>query len=984
MENIDENEGVIGDPIFDYLLNQKKESVFLDFKRTIDIQDKSHYLKIIKDVLAFANSGGGYLLIGVDENKSSKVPGRFTKIGVTNEFQFDDASFQEKINSYIDDPITIHYAFFKRDLNNLEKQFALIYIPPSHKILKPLKDGKYSINDKEKFAFRKNIVYVRRGTQSIIASSYEIKDMETRINDSNYRLSILNGVADKITETLYSNLLKIKKTPNAVYIGKIKYNTKSKLDNILQKRNINLDLKCILQDKKIITFENLNNLDSTLSEIVCEDEIEMELTRDWLKDNDKSKIIQSLLNKKIIDIAHDRKINYDKQTKKIFYGILDDKDNRDETWSTRHGSSSKKIVAHKIDDGNLPIHYIHDALSARIIKINDVLYLKLNPTKLVTSDKKNPIHDMKYGPTITKETYRIYNQQYLNNLLFWIYKLGNGGEIKIDDLVISNIPVKTKINRGIKYDTPVSDFKKNIEEFDLNNGDDTMAEDFIATYIEEPDLIFGNQGKDKDPRTGLSQHGPFLYDSETAPLASIRLGIIGDKSTTALTEKFIQLLKNNVKSKKPNKWLYADYPGVKKDSNFKCTLEIAPNWNASLYGDTELKKIKNIVNVNKRIAYAVDLYEKKLEKIASNDDKPDVIICTLPKLVEEYCGIGKNTYGAKNVKFTVLEQKVIKNKKNNQSLLAPLDETIISDPEKIMYDFRRSLKGKAMKIEIPIQIIKESTLNEIVDYENILHHTKEDPSTLCWNFSTALYYKANGKPWRLAKLKQNTCYVGISFFVNKKILNREIHSSMAQIFTHDGSGLILRGTEVDNHYRTKQPYLKKEQAEELIKKILEKYKTASGRMPTRVVIHKSSYFTKEEREGFNTIYDLGITEKDFVTIQSNTSWINFIRTGQYPVLRGTMIQLNTNQFLLYATGYTPRIRTYAGHRIPNALSITHIGDSSNEIVSKEILELTKLDWNTTSFAISTPITITFAKKVGDILSELYDDSNIKEHYKYFM
>ena len=511
-----------------------------------------------------------------------------------------------------------------------------------------------------------------------------------------------------------------------------------------------------------------------------------------------------------------------------------------------------------------------------------------------------------------------------------------------------------------------------------------MVEDFIATYIEEPDLIFGNQGKDQDPRTGLSQHGPFLYDTETAPLASIRLGIIGNKLTNELTEKFIQLLKNELKSKKPNRWLYADYPGVKKDSNFKCTLEIASNWNASLYDDDELQKIKNIVNVNQRIAYAVNLYGKKLEKIASNDDKPNVIICTLPKLVEEYCGIGKNTYGAKKVTFTDLEKKVIKNKKNNQNLLFPLDETIISDPEKIMYDFRRSLKGKAMKAEIPIQIVKETTLNEIVNYENISRHTKEDPSTLCWNFSTALYYKANGKPWRLAKLKQDTCYVGISFFVNKKKLDREIHSSMAQIFTHDGSGLILRGTEVDTDNKTKQPYLKKKQAEELIKKILEKYKNASGRMPTRVVIHKSSYFTKEERDGFNTIYDLGITEKDFVTIKPSTSWINFIRVGQYPVLRGTMIQINSNQFLLYATGYTPRIRTYAGHKIPNALSITHTGDSSNEVISREILELTKLDWNTTSFAVSSPITITFAKKVGDILSELYDDSNIKEHYKYFM
>ena len=125
MENIDENEEIIGDKIFDYLLDETNESIYLDFKETIDIRDKSHYLKIIKDVLAFANSGGGYLLIGVKENKTSGVRGRFIKIGVPNEFQFDDASFQEKINSYLDDPITINHAFFKRNFDDSEKTICI-------------------------------------------------------------------------------------------------------------------------------------------------------------------------------------------------------------------------------------------------------------------------------------------------------------------------------------------------------------------------------------------------------------------------------------------------------------------------------------------------------------------------------------------------------------------------------------------------------------------------------------------------------------------------------------------------------------------------------------------------------------------------------------------------------------------------------------------------------------------------------------------
>lgn len=77
-----------------------------------------------------------------------------------------------------------------------------------------------------------------------------------------------------------------------------------------------------------------------------------------------------------------------------------------------------------------------------------------------------------------------------------------------------------------------------------------------------------------------------------------------------------------------------------------------------------------------------------------------------------------------------------------------------------------------------------------------------------------------------------------------------------------------------------------------------------------------------------------------------------------------------------------RIRSYAGHRIPNALRIEHIGDSQNE-VAKEILGLTKLNWNT-AFSTSLPITIRFADEVGKVLSELAEDKVLQDHYRFFM
>ncbi len=513
-----------------------------------------------------------------------------------------------------------------------------------------------------------------------------------------------------------------------------------------------------------------------------------------------------------------------------------------------------------------------------------------------------------------------------------------------------------------------------------------MTSKFLAKYIPEPDLIFGNKKEDKDPRIGLRYHGPYFHQGEDTPLESVRVGIIGNKECTRLVKQIIELIRKPKPSPKSNKWLFADYPGMNNESKFKCILKTSENWNASISDDLELSKIEKMENANDRIGYAVKLYLEKIKSIAQQDDLPNVIVCALPKPVELYCGIGEHTYGAKTARPTQAEKRIADLKSKNQSFLTPWifgPSNNVEIKEK-GFDFRNSLKGKIMRYGIPIQIIRESTLNHILNYSDHNEGT-EDPATFSWNFSTALYYKANGKPWRLAKLRQDTCYVGISFFVDKLSTNRDIQISLAQVFTHNGEGLVLRGTEVEIDERTKRPYLKENQARTLMERALKKYRDSSGRNPTRVVVHKSSTFSEDEQAGFNkAIYGQEIPQKDYVAITPSHGWINFIRLGNYPVLRGTLIEIIGNEFLLYSSGFSPRIRSYAGHRIPNALHIIHIGDSQNDEVAKEILGLTKLNWNTTAFSTSFPITITFAKKVGEILSELEEDNVVQDHYRFFM
>ncbi len=404
-------------------------------------------------------------------------------------------------------------------------------------------------------------------------------------------------------------------------------------------------------------------------------------------------------------------------------------------------------------------------------------------------------------------------------------------------------------------------------------------------------------------------------------------------------------------------------------------------WNETIT-ISEIKKILKIVDSNKRIAAGSDLFVEKIEKISLEDSWPQVIICAIPLEIEEYCGISEKTRGAKRPKPTALEKEIADLQKRGQTFLKDWIVDVETEKPAKSFDFRNALKGKAMRYNIPTQILRESTCRSILEYPTSKYKARQGPAAFAWNFSTGLYYKAHGRPWRLAKLIIGTCYVGVSFYQNLRNPDLNLETSMAQIFTHSGEGFVLRGSDVTVDEKTRQPRLTKTQAYGLMADSIEKYSKKVGNPPNRVVVHKTSLFSKEEKEGFDKA--IGDLRKDYVAISRDTD-LRFLRTGKYPVLRGTIISLTQHQYLLYTSGYIPRIRTYPGFRVPRPLLITHYGDSEIKVICSEILGLTKLDWNTTVFSKQLPITLGFAQSVGKVLSEIPPDiKELKDHYRFYM
>ena len=503
-----------------------------------------------------------------------------------------------------------------------------------------------------------------------------------------------------------------------------------------------------------------------------------------------------------------------------------------------------------------------------------------------------------------------------------------------------------------------------------------------AIYIEEPDLIFGHKQEEKDPKLGLIHFGPYLpSDVEKNYPTHIRVGIVGNSNSITLTKKILELLGEPIKSGEWNRWLYPDYPGFRLDNKIQCGFISSDIWNETIT-DYETRNVLEIIDVNERIAAASNLFVNKIEKITLEDSPPHVIICAIPKEIEDYCGISEKTRGAKRPKFTRLEKNVERMKKQGQTFLSQWVFKIQEEPIPAKsFDLRNALKGKAMMFNIPTQLLRETTAISILDYSQSKGKIKQGPATFAWNLSTGLYYKALGRPWRLAKLTFGTCYIGISFYRNLLTPTSNLETAMAQVFTHTGEGFVLRGSDVIIDRQTRQPNLSHNQAKELLTDSIEKYTNKVNTKPNRVVVHKSSYFSDEEIKGFNDA--IGQIPRDYVAISKNTDF-RFLRTGKYPVLRGTLITLSSTEHLLYTTGYTPRVRTYPCHRIPRPLIIRHSGDSEIKLICSEILGLTKLNWNTTAFSTQLPITLEFARRVGKVLSEIPPEIKLKDHYRFYM
>ncbi|MBC24702.1 MAG: hypothetical protein CMJ32_12415 [Phycisphaerae bacterium] len=490
------------------------------------------------------------------------------------------------------------------------------------------------------------------------------------------------------------------------------------------------------------------------------------------------------------------------------------------------------------------------------------------------------------------------------------------------------------------------------------------------SHLPEPELEFGEGHRHIDIRHGLIDFGPFDHGMTGAP-TSVRVGLIGDNETTEGMGEWFARCRTGIEAKADTRLtnLYPPFPGILADGPFRIEFTLADH-DVRTISARALKKLTGTTPLGLADRYA-ELFVAELRALAEGNTRPDVVVIALPVDVITAVNAGGDDDG----------DLIDEGKDDAPAKAAPEDEAA--------RDFRAQLKIAAMAFGLPIQIVWPTFYDPSIKIPlktkaDSFREVQKDDATRAWNFFTALYYKAGGLPWRLARdaRQLRSCFVGISF--HKSQSGGYLDTSTAQMFDERGEGMILRGGRAAQLFEDRRPYMTAEDAHALLSQSLQNFRDQHAHFPARVVLHKTSPFHPEEMEGFDAALDeCAIDNLDCLAISKTL--MRLYRDGHYPPLRGTLMRLDGDRAVLYSRGGVDFFRTYTGQYIPRPLMIR--GQAPSQPVShnaSEILALTKMNWNNTQFDNGYPITISASKKVGKILRFLRKGDPLQTRYSYFM
>ncbi|MST95437.1 hypothetical protein FYJ85_00030 [Victivallaceae bacterium BBE-744-WT-12] len=504
------------------------------------------------------------------------------------------------------------------------------------------------------------------------------------------------------------------------------------------------------------------------------------------------------------------------------------------------------------------------------------------------------------------------------------------------------------------------------------------------SYIPEPNILLGHGQKMPDPRDGLTLFGPL-----PSAIREIRSGVVATKEGYKYFQNFLKSIQSPVYNS--NSISRPFFPGF--EAAFGCS------WSPDhiLFKEISQEKINEFLYVDSTHVRTYDMVSLFIEPIVNskkNDDENiDVWFIIVPDIIHKYCR-PKSTIPKELIKRRSLlskaKAKIFSYTDYLFSDMRAEEDKKADEVKKYSYDaqFHDQLKARLLPYSIPTQILRESKIawRAFTDTRGkYLHDFSKIEGHQAWSISTAAYYKAGGKPWKLSDIRAGVCYLGL---VYKQLSNtKDVRNACcaAQMFLDSGDGTIFRG-EVGPWFNpeTKEYHLQEREAKQLLTQALDSYRSIMNKAPAEIFIHAKTRFNEEEWAAFKSVTP-SETNIVGITISNREPLKLYRKDGDYPIPRGMFHIINKWECLLWTTGYIPRLQTTSAMEIPRPIQIRiDKGVADLKVVATDILSLTKLNYNACIYGDGIPVTLRFADKVGEILTACPELKTPPLAFKYYI
>lgn len=469
--------------------------------------------------------------------------------------------------------------------------------------------------------------------------------------------------------------------------------------------------------------------------------------------------------------------------------------------------------------------------------------------------------------------------------------------------------------------------------------------------LSEPQLAFDpidTSKCDRHPLRGLLTHSPYTARSLASYLPTIRIGTISPSGEGGVLAQLVSELRFRHTPRERPEYL-VDYPGFKE--LFGVGLELAGSEaHVELPADLD-QRVFQTSHPERALAGALS---DALAQLTSSRASFDVVLVYIP------IRWAPGFYGGTRDDF----------------------------------DLHAFFKATAAHANIASQWVRE---DRALAYP--------DRCSVAWRMGIAIYTKAGGIPWKLRDSNSGIAYIGLSYALRSPESSQRFVTCCSQVFDAEGSGLEFLIYPADSsrvRLEGKNPFLDREQMRAVMTRSLALYQRRhSGRVPTRVVVHKTTRFTPLEVEGCFDAWG-AVSDIELLQIQQDTAWrgVRIVpprppatrgEPDSYPIHRGSLIHLGASEVLLWTQGNAPSIVDRGSYfkekkGIPRPLLVRRwAGDTEAQVFCGEILGLTKMNWNNDGLYDRLPTTIHYAAVLADVVKRMPGlDPNRSYPFRLFM